>query len=150
MMSNRYLVPRVILAIMAVYHVVVGVALNCPPEWVKWVAEQWFGISRLPDASSIHIARMLGVYMAAFGIALGTAAWNPVKNRSILTIGILLAAVRCVQRLATAGDLQASLGIPPASNIALIGPLALFTVVLIYFRWRIYLQMKGGGSNLAR
>ena len=143
-MGNRYLVPRGILWIMCVYHVVVGVALNCPPEWVAWVAENWFSITRLPGESSIHIARMLGVYMVAFGVALGTAAWNPVKNRAILTIGVLLAVTRFVQRLATGAQLEQALGIPQSHNIALFAPLIVFSIVLIVFRWHIYRQMKTG------
>lgn len=144
MMRSRYLVPRIILTIMSVYHVVVGVALNCPPEQVKWVAQHWFSMNQLPAASSIHIARMLGVYMVAFGFALAAAAWNPVKNRTILTIGILLAAIRCLQRLATSSELETSLGIPQSHNLALVAPLALFTVVLIAFRWRIYHDVRRG------
>ena len=143
-MANKYLVPRIILGIMSVYHVVVGIALNCPVGWVKWVAETWFSIKQLPAESSIHIAHMLGVYMVAFGIALGTAAWDPVKNRAILTIGVILAVIRCIQRLATGAELEQALGIPQSHNLGLVVPLALFSIVLIAFRWQIYQKMKSG------
>jgi len=138
------LVQRGILWIMSVYHVVVGIALNCPLEWVKWVAEDVFSIKQLPPDPSIHIARMLGVYMVAFGVALGTAAWNPIKNRAILTIGVMLAVTRCVQRLATSAQLESSLGIPQSHTFGLIAPLAVFSIVLIVFRWQIHQQMKTG------
>jgi hypothetical protein len=145
-MGKRYLVPRGILWIMCAYHLVVGVALNCPTEWVIWVAEHWFSIRQLPGASSIHIARMLGVYMVAFGVALGTAAWDPIKNRAILTIGVILAVTRCVQRLATSAQLEEALGIPQSHNIALFAPLIVFSIVLIVFRWHIYRKMHTGGT----
>jgi hypothetical protein len=129
-MGNRFWVPRGILLIMCVYHVIVGIALNCPTEWVKWVGQYVFGMTQLPGESSIHIARMLGAYMVAFGVALGTAAWDPVKNRAILTIGVILALTRCVQRAATGAQLEEALGISQSHNVGLIAPMALFSIVL--------------------
>ena len=109
-MGGKYVLPRGILWMMCVYHVIVGIALNCPTEWVIWVAEHGFSMRKLPEESSIHIARMLGAYMIAFGVALGTAAWDPFKNRAILTIGVILAVTRCVQRFVTGAELEEALG----------------------------------------
>lgn len=138
---NKYPVFRGVAWIMCVYHLILGIVLNSPVEVIRWTTETFLGATRLPDASSIFLARMLGVYMIVLGIGIGAAAWNPVKNRTLLTLGAILVILRAVQRLIQADDLRNALGISQGSNWIAIAIVLAFAVFMAIFRYRIYREM---------
>jgi len=140
-MENKYLVLRGVTWFVAVYHVALGVVLNCPVPWIDWTACHLLGATKLPDASALFLARMLGCYLAAFGLAAGLAAWDPVKNRAILSVVVILTVLRSIQRVLQASDLEQTLGIAPRSNWTMVAVPLVFAAILLYFRWRVYRDM---------
>ena len=88
----------------------------------------------MPDSSALFLARMLGGYMLCFGVGMGLAAWDPVKNRSILSLGAGLVVLRSIQRIVQADTLQETLGLSSQANWTAIVILLVFAVFLVAFR----------------
>ena len=136
--ENRYVGLRIVTGVVCVYHVLLGVVLNMPVASIASIAEHLLGATRMPDASALFLARMLGVYLIVFGLGMGAAAWNPMKNRTLLTLGAILVAMRAVQRCFQAGDLQTSLGIESGTNTITILILVVFAIALALFRLKLF------------
>jgi len=140
-MQNQYKVLRVIAGLVAAYHLLLGMLLNGPVNWITAVATHVLGATRMPDASALFLARMLGTYLIVFGIGMVLVVWNPVKNRVLLTLGAIVAALRAVQRLAQADDLSQSLGISCGGNWATIVMLLAIAAVLLFLRLQLHRNM---------
>ncbi len=137
-MQKKYLVLRSVVWLMCLYHVVVGIVLNCPVDVISFAMTHLMGATKIPDSSALFPARMLGTYMIVFGLGLGAAAWNPVKNRAILTVGVVLVLLRAAQRLLQAQDLSQALGVSSRTNWTAILILILFAATLAFFRFKLY------------
>ena len=144
-MLKKYLGLRGLLWFICVYHVTAGVLLNSPKEWIAAVAKWSFGNMTLTgDPGMYFFLRPLGVYLIIFGIMMGIAAWNPMKNRALITVGVILFALRIVQRIMTAGEFQSLFGLSQARNTVMILIVAVFGVALAWFRFQLYRDMHGG------
>ncbi len=141
-MQNKYVFFRAVVWLVCLYHVTFGVLLNCPSELIDSTAKSLMGATKLPDASALFLARMVGTYMLVFGIGMGVAAWNPVKNRALLTIGVILVVLRALQRVVQANDLTHALGVSSSGNWATIIILLVFAAILGLFRLRILQDQK--------
>ncbi len=128
---------------MTVYHLLLGIVLNCPVEVISWVAVNLLGASHLPDATALFPARMLGTYMIVFGLGMALVAWDPVKNRALLSLGAILVIARSLQRIFQADDLQIALGVPPQANWGTIVALLVIAMLLIVFRINLHRDLKG-------
>jgi hypothetical protein len=137
-MQKKYIVLRSVVGLVSLYHVLMGIVLNCPVNVISNIMTHLMGATKMPDASALFPARMLGTYMIVFGIGLGTAAWNPLKNRAMLTVGAILALLRVIQRLLQAQDLNQTLGISSCTNWISILILTLFAATLAFFRITLY------------
>ena len=146
-MQKKFLVLRGVVWLVCVYHVLLGVALNSPVSCITWVATHLLGATKMPDASALFLARMLGTYLIVFGIGMGLAAWNPVKNRALLSLGAILVVLRVVQRLVQVGDLQQAIGISTVGNWTTVVVLFAFAAVLAFFRYCVYQQMHKSGAG---
>jgi hypothetical protein len=146
-MQKKYVALRGVVWLVCLYHISLGVTLNCSVKCMTWVATNALGATKMPDASALFLARMLGTYLIVFGVGMGLAAWNPVKNRALLTLGAMLVILRTVQRLLQAGDLQEALGISAGSNWATITALLVFAAVLVFFRYCVYQEMHNSGTE---
>ncbi len=140
-MERKYLVLRGVVWTVCIYHVLLGVALNAPVGLITWVATNVLGATRMPDASALFLARMLGTYLIVFGVAMGVVAFNPIKNRALLTLSAILVVLRAIQRVVQSGDLDQALGISAASNYTTIAILILIAAALAFFRFQIYREM---------
>ncbi|MFC1643609.1 hypothetical protein ACFL1F_00835 [Chlamydiota bacterium] len=140
-MKKRYLVLRAGVWIICVYLVLLGLILNGPVKGITYAATNFLGASKMPDASALFLARMLGAYLVVFGIGMGIAAWNPIKNRALLTLGAILLVLRSIQRLVCLTDLQNTLGISTGHNWMTVVLVLLFAIFLMYFRFRLYHDM---------
>lgn len=141
-MQNKYLFLRGAIWFVCIFHILLGVILNLPVSYIVWLLTNILGATKMPDASILFLVRMLGTYLFVFGIGMGIAAWNPVKNRSLLTLGAILVTLRAVQRIVQAGSLEQMLGISSQSNWVTIIIFLLFAIALVVFRAKIYKDMK--------
>lgn len=117
-----------------IYCIGFGVLLNGPESWVSFVAKGMINCELDLTPPLRFTGRMLGVYMAFFGVALGLVGWNPQKNRAILSIGVVLLVLRILQRIVFAGQLETIFGITPGRNWAYIAITGVFAVMLLAYR----------------
>ncbi len=146
-MQNKHLGMRTLLWVIAIYHVVAGLLLNCPKDWIICVAQCVLNNPAIRDIPEVFfLLRPLGVYLIIFGILMGVAAWNPVKNRSIITVGVILFVLRIIQRITTGTEFQSLLGVSPTRNIVMIAIVSVFGIALAFFRYQLYREMHGGSE----
>lgn len=146
-MKHIYPVFRSILWIICIYHVAIGVILNLPADQLKHLLEIVFGTTKNLTSQALFIVRILGIYMLIFGIGMGLAAWDPIKNRALLSCGAILIAIRALQRLLQADYLAEAFGIASERNWIMAIILAGFAVVIIAFRIKLFAKMKKVTSN---
>lgn len=132
---------RAALWFISVYTFALGLLLNGPPSWVAAVGSILLDFDQAIDPPLAFAVRMMGAYMMFFGLAVGLTAWNPHKNRAVLSVAALFLIVRILQRAFYAAELQTTFGITPARNATFIGIMALFTLLLLLSRLLIYRQM---------
>lgn len=141
-MQKKYISLKAFVWLICVYHVALGIVLNAPVGLIASTLTHCLGATKLPDASALFSARMLGTYMLVFGIGMGIAAWDPVKNRALLTVGVILVSCRALQRLLQADDLNQALGVSTSANWITITVLMVFAGALAFFRFKLWQDMK--------
>lgn len=141
-MQKNYFFLRGVTWFISVFHVIFGVVLNASPKTIVWFLTNVLGATKMPEASVLFLARALGTYMIVFGIGMGIAAWNPIKNRALLTVGAILVGLRAIQRIIQAADLEQMLGITSGKNLLTIGILFALAAILVVFRMKLYQDMK--------
>lgn len=141
-MKSNHTFFRAVLWIICIYHVVLGVALNLPSDLVFNITTNLLGITKAPTDQVYFVARILGIYMIIFGVGMGLGAWDPVKNRSLLTCGVILILIRTVQRLAQADYAEEVFGVASGRNWGMVAALAGFAIVVLVFRLILLKEMK--------
>ncbi len=141
-MARNYTFLRAILWIVCLYHVLLGILLSLPGDWLIDVAEGILGVTKAPTEQALFVGRILGVYMGVFGIGMGVAAWNPIKNRALLSVGAILVVVRSVQRVLQADYLEDAFGVATGRNWTMVVVLLAFAAAIALFRWRVYVDMR--------
>lgn len=140
-MNNKHTALRGLLWFICIYHVALGLCANLPPAQVQSVASLVFGL-HLPDNPALfQLIKPFGVYVVVFGVMMGVAAWNPVKNRALITIGVILFALRLLQRLLNLDAVEQGFGVTPGRNTATIATVAAFAILLAVLRWKLYREM---------
>lgn len=140
-MQKKYPAIRILLWFICVYHLVLGLCANLPAPQVQAAARLILGLE-IPDHPVVlQILKPFGVYVMAFGCAMGMAAWNPVKNRALISLGIILFGLRLIQRLSDLQGVKENLGVSDARNWFTIGVVATFMLLLSILRWRLYHEM---------
>jgi hypothetical protein len=149
-MNNKHTALRGLLWFICIYHVTLGLCANLPPPQVQSVASALLGL-HLPDNPALfQLLKPFGVYVTVFGVMMGVAAWNPVKNRALITVGVVLFVLRLLQRLTDLDGVQQNLGITSGRNWATIATVATFTLLLAAFRWKLYREMHANGPAAAQ
>ncbi|OVE75560.1 hypothetical protein BVX97_04015 [bacterium E08(2017)] len=141
-MNKKYLGFRAVVWVVAVYHVLLGITLSCPVPVIEVVTKGVLGATKMPDASSLFLARMAGAYLLVFGIGIGLAAYDPIKNRALLSLGAIVVVLRVLQRAFQLGDLQMALGISTGTNWITVGVMMSLAIVLLVFRFKLLSDMK--------
>jgi DMSO/TMAO reductase YedYZ heme-binding membrane subunit len=143
-MQNKHLFLRGVLWLICIYHVLAGLVVNISSDAVSWVARNLAGMTLTPDPQFYYLAKPFGVYAMAFGVAMGVAAWNPVKNRAIITIGVILFALRIIQRLTSTAEIQQLFGVSAGRNWMTIAIVAVLGITLAVLRLKLYSEMRRG------
>jgi hypothetical protein len=132
---------RALLAFAGIYHVTVGLIANLSTESVQWMAGHLLGLQIRYNPQLFYIAKPFGVYVLCFGLLLLVAAWNPVKNRAVITVAAILFLVRALQRLLLAQQFETLFGVSPRRNWFFIAVVGLLALALLALRWNLYVQM---------
>jgi hypothetical protein len=116
-MSGGETVLRGVLALLAVYHLSMGLVSIFFQRGAAGLARGLYGIEMEDSGQRFSYAlRMLGLYAFAFGFLLARAAMDPAGHRSVIVAAILLQSVRAASRLMSAGTLRVAFGVAPARN----------------------------------
>lgn len=141
-MKGKYLAYRALLWIIGGYHILVGALFNGPQALLIKAGKTIGGVTVMPDAGVFYLAKPFGIYLIAFGVAMWMAAWNPVKNRSLISLAVILFGLRIAQRLMTFGQTVALFGISAGRNWTMIAIVAAFCAVLVCFRVALLEEMR--------
>lgn len=116
-MTAGEIVLRAVLALLAVYHLSMGIVSVFFQRGAEGMVRGLYGVRMEGSGERFGYAlRMLGLYALAFGFLLARAAMDPAGHRSVIAAAILLQSVRAVSRLASAGTLRGAFGVGPVRN----------------------------------
>lgn len=147
-MKTKYTFWQGILWLVAGYHLLVGLLLFFSGEW-SLKALKTFAGATIEGSPQLGIAgEILACYILTFALMMGVAAWNPVKNRSLLTIGLILVVLRIFQRVFFADKVMEVFQVPPANYWSATAIAALLGLLLGMFRMKIYRDMHRNDSAM--
>jgi hypothetical protein len=142
-MKRPYAVWQVLLWIIALYHGAIGLILLGSGDQALKLAKSLAGMTLTGSPELGIIGEIFGCYLLAFALLMAAAAWNPVKNRAAVTIGLLLFVLRVVQRVVFAEKVMTVFQIPPVNYWVYGGVVLLLGGALGVFRWKLYRDMHG-------
>lgn len=146
-MRSRYTFWQVILWIVATYHMLIGLLLLFSGE-LSIRALKAFAGATIEGSPQLGIAgEILGCYILTFAVMMGVAAWNPVKNRSLLMIGLILIVLRIFQRTFFAEKVIEVFHVPSANYWMATAVAAILGLLLGVFRLKIYRDMHLGTTQ---
>jgi putative Ca2+/H+ antiporter (TMEM165/GDT1 family) len=146
-MKNKHTALRALLWAICIYHVVFGLLANLPAETMRGLAATLLGFS-LPAVPALdYVVKPFGIYVIAFGVMMGVAAWNPVKNRALISIGVVLFVLRAAQRLIHVEEMQDALGVTPARNLIAVCVVVAFAVALLGLRWKLHCELHAAEAE---
>ena len=148
-MKNKHTMLRALLWLICAYHVGFGVLANLPSNLMRRCAVALLGINLPADAALDYVIKPFGIYAMTFGVMMGVAAWNPVKNRALISVGVVLFALRILQRLLNLDAMQQAFNIAPSRNLGTIAVVALFGLALAWLRLQLYREMHGQAETKA-
>jgi hypothetical protein len=141
-MTRARLWHRVVAGIIAAYHLVIGLALLLSGELALKLARLAAGLKIEGSPQMGIVGEIFGCYVLAFGLMMVFVAVDPVKNRSLISAGIALFALRLIQRVAFASKTMTILGLsaadywPPALVVAVLG------AALVAMRWQVARDLR--------
>jgi len=136
-MRGSFIGWRAVLWFVAIYHVTMGGILFVSGELALKVAKLLGGVSISGSPEMGILGEILACYLIAFGLMVALAAWDPVKYRGALSVGLVLFALRSIQRLVFADKVIAVFHVPPVSHYTGTAVVIIFAVVLGLFRLKV-------------
>lgn len=133
-MTSGEVVLRVLLGLLAAYHIGMGTASVFSPAYAARLAEASYGVTLSADPQTQYLIRMLGLLAVAIGSLLTIAMLEPAGNRGTIVVIAALQASRAACRILFAGHLHQSFGLPRtrnALNAALLVCQAVLLLVLV-------------------
>jgi hypothetical protein len=127
---------KVLAGFIGIYHILLGLIGSVSGELGAQAARAIFDarVDLTPQFS--YLVKYLGAYTIAFGVMMLLVAWNPVKYKLFIYVGILLIAIRITQRLIFASQLESAFGISQGRNLLNTAIIALLALGLYLFRPR--------------
>lgn len=144
-MFARHLLLRGLLVFISIYHILAGLLVNTTELNVLWTAKNLAGVTMEPNPQLLYIAKPFGVYLICFGVLAGLAAWNPIKNRSFISVAVALCLVRAAQRFIFANDFESLFHSPHGRNMLGAGFVTFLAVALLILRLRLHADIKKNG-----
>jgi hypothetical protein len=113
-MSKRHGL-RALLLLVAVYHVVAGIAATFCQESAVTLGSLLFGVAIELDPQTSLLVRYLGAFALAFAVMAAIAALDPERNKTFILGAVVYFVVRAFDRVVFA-DLLAQHSVGPAPN----------------------------------
>jgi hypothetical protein len=102
---------KALLWLVCITHVLSGIAGIASPAIALEVARVFYGATLELTPVSIHLLRIIGAYMLMMGVLGAVAAYDPDRNRPIITTLAILLLIRVLQRVFLAGEIHETFGI---------------------------------------
>ncbi len=128
---------RVLSAVVGVYHVVVGILLIASGDLSLRAAKAVAGWSIEGSPAMGIVGEILGCYLVAFGVMMLLAARDPIGGKHLLTVGLLLIALRVGQRLVFSEKVREVFQVPAAQHWGALLLVAAIGVALLVFRLQV-------------
>jgi hypothetical protein len=142
----KYTLPRIVLAFFGVYHLLIGGVMLFSGDLMLRLARD-YGMANLAGSPELGaLSEILACYLLAFGAVMAYAAYDPIKNRTIISIGVLLCLLRLFQRAYFAEKTMRVLQVAPAQYWMQFVIVAVIAVVLAVFRWMVLRDMSRKGA----
>ena len=103
---EKHQAGKILLWIISVYHILTGVMIIVSGELSIQFAKASYGWTVEGSPELGILGELLGCYAIAFGLMLAVAVRDPVAYRSLITVGVVLIALRLVQRAVFAGKMM--------------------------------------------
>ena len=143
-MEKTYLWQRSVLGLMAAYHLVLGGLMLFSGDLTVKLIKLSMGANIIQAPALGVVSELLACYMLTFGLMIALAAVEPVKYRALISIGIVLIAIRLFQWCFFAEDTMPIFKVAPARFWTGGACLAAFGVCLSIFRWQINRDLPRG------
>lgn len=101
---NKLSILRIVLAMIAIYHVVLGLATFVSDDLTTRLAWQLFGLHLDMTPQLSYIVQLLGVYAITFGVFTAYVARDPFANRAMLNVIVILYVLRVVNKFLSMGE----------------------------------------------
>lgn len=140
-MHKQFMCLKAVVWLVCIYHVTLGIVLNAPVGLISSTLTHFLGATkcRMLQPCSRHECWVLICLCLA-------SAWglprNPIKNRALLTVGVILVSGRALQRLLQADDLNQALGVSSSTNWATIAVLMVFACAMAFFRFKLWRKLR--------
>ncbi len=144
-MNTKYLPLRIVVSFIAAYHALVGLVLLFSGELSIKLAHSLAGMTITGTPELGIVGEILACYILAFAFVMGLAAYDPVKYRSAISIGIVLFVLRLFQRIFFAGKVMEVFQVPSGRYWMAFTIVAVLASALSFFRWRIFKDLKKDG-----
>jgi hypothetical protein len=107
----RLRIVKTLLWLVCVTHLAIGIAGVCSPSLAERVVRGFYGATVEMTPAIVHLLRIMGAYMIAVGILGLVAALDPQKYRPVIIAIAILIAIRVLQRIVFANEIQQTFGI---------------------------------------
>lgn len=131
---KNHLVVRLLTGFVCVYCVILGLCLNGPDVMVRSLASGLLDYDMPEGSNLVFAARLIGVYMAFFGVTMGLVAWRPVQYRVLLTAGAGLLVLRALQRIFWFSELHTAFGTSAQKNWTYVITIVVLAALMLTFR----------------
>ena len=110
------LLLRTLLAVLAAYHLGIGVVSIVSLRLTARLTARLYGLTVVDDAGLRYAVRMLGLYAVALGTLLVLAARSPATHRDIIAVVALLQLARATCRICFGRELADAFRLRPKRN----------------------------------
>ena len=131
---KTYLGLRLLAGFMGIYHLLMGLFGIVSGQMAARVGQVMWGAHVTVDAQFSYLAKFLAAYVIAFGIMLLFVAKDPVRYGQLVYVAALLGAIRIVERLIFADELQAAFSIGMSRTIGTVVVVAALNLGLILLK----------------
>jgi hypothetical protein len=107
---------RAVLALLATYHLGVGLLSVLSPSSAARAAARLYGAAAVETPQLRYGIRMLGLYALALGSLLALATGSPAEYRAVIVVAAGLQLARAVCRIVLREELSAGFSVPERRN----------------------------------
>ncbi len=116
-MNGRENVLRVLMVMVAAFHLVVGIGLNVSPQFVPVMADLYGANVDQWSPQFMYITRPLGAFMLTLGLIAAATAWRPRELRPVVYAFAVLFVIRALHRLLDGSTITEVFGISSGRNL---------------------------------